>query len=194
MDLTLAEVAERFRRTGARASAMLIDIDHFKGINDRLGHSAGDQALRALVGIVRTRRRKLDQLFRQGGEEFLLLLPDTGVAEARRVAEALRESVAQAGILRGEQMTVSIGVGEIQSGDDVNAWMKRVDEALYGAKNSGRNRVIAVGFAPWPVQPASPSEPSTHDRTASTSATSRTGRLSAPFRRAFRATRRSANT
>jgi len=161
MDVTLAEVVERFRRTGAPVSAMVIDIDHFKKINDELGHAVGDEALRGLVALVRTRRRRLDMLFRQGGEEFLLLLPDTRVAEARRIAEALRESVAQAAILRGQTITVSIGVGETQKDDDVTSWMKRVDAALYRAKEEGRNRVIAVGYAPWPVQPVSSNAPST---------------------------------
>jgi diguanylate cyclase (GGDEF)-like protein len=194
MDVTLAEVVERFRRTGSTASAMVIDIDHFKMINDRLGHAAGDQALKGLVELIRTRRRRLDMLFRQGGEEFLLLLPDTRIAEARRLAEALRESVAQAAILRGQAITVSIGVGETQKGDDATAWIKRVDAALYRAKEEGRNRVIAVGFAPWPVQPAFPNAPSTRVPIASISGTSRTVRPSVHFPRATPATRRSANT
>ena len=169
MDVTLAEVVERFRRTGAPASAMVIDIDHFKAINDRLGHAAGDEALKGLVELIRTRRRRLDMLFRQGGEEFLLLLPDTRIAEARRLAEALRESVAHAAILKGQAITVSIGVGETQKGDNATAWMKRIDAALYRAKQEGRNRVIAVGSAPWLVH-------------------------TIPFPRAAPATRQSANT
>jgi diguanylate cyclase (GGDEF)-like protein len=194
MDSVLAEMVERFRRTRAPASVMLIDIDHFKQINDRLGHAAGDDALKGLVALVRARRRKLDMLFRQGGEEFALLLPDTRVAEARRLAEALRESIAQATILRGETVTVSIGVGEVQAGEDAHEWLERVDEALYRAKEEGRNRVIAVGFAPWPVQPVSPTAPSTRAPTGSTSGTSLTAPHFVPFPRASRATRQSANS
>jgi len=194
MDATLAEVVERYRRTGAPASAMLIDIDHFKQINDRLGHAAGDEALRGLVALVRSRRRRLDMLFRQGGEEFLLLLPDTRVAEARRLAEALRESVAQATILRGEKLTVSIGVGEVQPAENAHDWIDRVDEALYRAKEEGRDCVIAVGFAPWPVQPVSRNAPSTRAPTGSTFGTSPTVLPSVPFPPATPVTRQSANT
>jgi len=144
MDSSLAEVAERQRRTFAPASALLIDIDYFKRINDRHGHEAGDEVLRSIVDLVDERRRKLDQVFRQGGEEFLLLLPDTRAAEAVGVAENLRKAIMRAPILRDQPVTVSIGVGELHPGEDVKDWMKRVDEALYSAKKGGRNRVVAA--------------------------------------------------
>lgn len=194
LDAMLAEAVERHRRTGAPASMMLMDIDHFKGINDRYGHGTGDDALKGLVALVRSRRRKLDMLFRQGGEEFVLLLPGTPVAEARRLAEALRESIAHATIVRGETVTVSIGVGEVQARDHADSWLLRVDQALYRAKEEGRNRVIAVGFGPWPVQPASPNAPSTRVPTVSTSGTSRTVPHFVPFPPATRATPPSVNT
>jgi diguanylate cyclase (GGDEF)-like protein len=144
MDSSLAEVAERHRRTFAPASALVIDIDYFKRINDRHGHEAGDEVLRSIVDLVNERRRKLDQVFRQGGEEFLLLLPDTRAAEAMGVAETLRKAIMRAPILRDQPVTVSIGVGELHPGEATKDWMKRVDDALYRAKKDGRNRVVAA--------------------------------------------------
>ena len=147
MDNSLAEVVERNRRSFAPASALLIDIDHFKRINDRHGHEAGDEVLRTIVDLVNDRRRKLDQIFRQGGEEFLLLLPDTRAAEAMGVAENLRKAIMREPILRDQPVTVSIGVGELHPGEKCKDWMKRVDEALYEAKKGGRNRVVAAESA-----------------------------------------------
>ena len=144
MDNGLADVVERNRRSFAPASALAIDIDYFKRINDRHGHEAGDEVLRSLVDIVKERRRKLDQIYRQGGEEFLLLLPDTRAAEAMGVAENLRKAIMRAPILRDQPVTVSIGVGELHPSEDAKDWMKRVDEALYAAKKGGRNRVVAA--------------------------------------------------
>jgi diguanylate cyclase (GGDEF)-like protein len=141
MDAHLESVLERHRRTGAPSSALLVDIDHFKRINDRLGHQKGDEVLKAVVAIIDERRRKLDLLFRQGGEEFLLLLPDTRKPEAMAVAESLRESIEKARIA-GEQITVSIGVGEVSREDGAADWMKRLDDALYQAKEGGRNRIM----------------------------------------------------
>jgi diguanylate cyclase (GGDEF)-like protein len=152
MDNSLAEVIERNRRSFAPAAALLIDIDHFKRINDRHGHEAGDEVLRSIVELVNDRRRKLDQIFRQGGEEFLLLLPDTRAGEAMGVAENLRKAIMREPILRDQPVTVSIGVGELHPGETCKDWMKRVDEALYAAKKDGRNRVAAadsVGAMSW---------------------------------------------
>jgi diguanylate cyclase len=155
LDNSLAEVVERNRRSFAPASALLIDIDHFKRINDRHGHDAGDEVLRSIVDLVNDRRRKLDQIFRQGGEEFLLLLPDTRASEAMGVAENLRKAIMREPILRDQPVTVSIGVGELHPGESARDWMKRVDEALYAAKKGGRNRVVAAESA-RAVSPVTP--------------------------------------
>lgn len=125
---------------------LVVDIDHFKRINDTYGHDMGDEVLRKLVDILSARKRRADQLFRIGGEEFVLLLPNTTHEDALHVAESLRLRIEQAALLPtgGEPVTVSIGVGERQPGQTPEAWLKQVDEALYQAKRQGRNRVFTA--------------------------------------------------
>jgi diguanylate cyclase (GGDEF)-like protein len=150
MERCLEDAIERQRRSSAPASMLLIDVDHFKGINDRFGHAKGDGVLKEIASLVAKRSRKLDLLFRIGGEEFMLLLPDTREAAAAVVAEQLRASIAESPLLDGRQLTVSIGVGELQPGESLDAWMKHADDALYAAKKAGRNRVVCRGDAPAP--------------------------------------------
>jgi len=149
MDANVGEAVERHRRAFAPATAMLVDIDLFKHVNDRFGHEAGDDVLKSIVALIQQRCRKLDLLFRQGGEEFLLLLPDTRAPEAMVVAETLRKAIARAPILGGEPVTVSIGVGELHPSDTAKDWLRRVDEALYRAKEGGRNRVVSAEARPY---------------------------------------------
>jgi diguanylate cyclase (GGDEF)-like protein len=141
MDASLAIAAERARRSGADASVLLLDVDRFKSINDRLGHGAGDAVLRDLARLVRERARRLDALFRMGGEEFVLLLPDTRLAEAEGVAEWLRAHVAAHCRAGSERVTVSIGVAQFAREEDAEGWLRRADAALYRAKRAGRDRV-----------------------------------------------------
>jgi diguanylate cyclase (GGDEF)-like protein len=148
MDTSLADAIERNRRTGAPASILLIDLDHFKQINDTFGHPAGDEVLIGLVALITEKSRKLDRLFRMGGEEFLLLLPDTKGSDAVLRAENLRRMVAAAPLLPKRPVTASIGVSELAGDTAANTWIKRADDALYTAKQDGRDRVLA---APSPV-------------------------------------------
>ena len=141
MERCVGYVVERMRRSRAPVVGLVLDLDHFKSINDVLGHETGDRVLKAVVSIVDERSRKLDLLFRMGGEEFLLLLPDTRISEAMRVAEHLRAAIARAPIVDGRVVTVSVGAAELRPGEDAGEWLKRADEALYRAKNGGRNRV-----------------------------------------------------
>ena len=145
METRLGEAIARHGRTGARASLLALDIDNFKRVNDELGHEAGDRVLRGVVRLVRGNSRRLDCIFRIGGEEFLLLLPDTAAGAALTAAEHLRGLVEVARLLEDRAITVSIGVSEYQSGVDLDAWVKRADDALYAAKSAGRNRVVCAG-------------------------------------------------
>ena len=142
MDGRLTEAIQIARRSGRPVSALMIDIDHFKRVNDERGHEAGDAVLRGLVALVTERSRQIDLMFRMGGEEFVLLLPATGEAEAARLAEELRASIAGAPLLGGRPVTVSIGVAELRADDTRDSWIKRADDALYAAKKAGRNRVV----------------------------------------------------
>jgi len=143
MESVLGDAVERHRRTGAPASVLLIDVDHFKRINDRFGHEAGDGVLKGIVALITRRVRRLDRLFRIGGDEFVLFLPDTRETDAAMVAEELRASVVGARLLNAAPVAVSIGVSELQASEAADAWVKQADDALYLAKNAGRNRVVS---------------------------------------------------
>jgi diguanylate cyclase len=145
LDASLSIAIERRNRTGEPVSLLLFDVDHFKRINDALGHAAGDQALTRLVALVTGRARKLDALFRIGGEEFVLLLPGTKYAGAIVVAETLRLHVQDADLVSGRRISISIGVSELQKNQSVSSWIRTADMALYRAKQGGRNRVGLSG-------------------------------------------------
>lgn len=130
------------RRSGRPLSVLVIDVDHFKRINDRHGHDAGDQVLRTLAQVFRQRLRESDVLARMGGEEFLVLLPDTTADAAVAIAEQLRELLAATPMAHQETVTASIGVATLRGVTDTAAAMlRRGDEALYEAKGAGRNNV-----------------------------------------------------
>jgi diguanylate cyclase (GGDEF)-like protein len=145
--LALAEWA-RFQRYGRPLSIMAIDVDHFKSINDRYGHDGGDLVLRAIADLCKATKRQPDVLARLGGEEFVMLLPETDEAAAEIAAERLRATIANAtGILPDEDLrvtvTVSIGVAAATlSMASYEVALKLADEALYDAKRAGRNRVM----------------------------------------------------
>lgn len=146
----LAEVVARQRGGEPTVCALMMDIDHFKAINDRFGHEAGDAALCAFVNLCSRALRADDALVRWGGEEFLAILVGSTGEEALAIAERVRASVASATVqvANGTQiaMTVSIGaaVAEVADADDL---VRRADKALYAAKSGGRNRVVAAQSA-----------------------------------------------
>ena len=145
MDRRLAEMTQRSGRTTSIATILLLDIDHFKRINDRLGHASGDIVLKELVSLINQHTRKTDQLFRMGGEEFLLLLPETGAAEATVVAENLRRAIEHAGWLADyPHVTICVGVSQRALDEKTDDWIKKADDALYRAKRSGRNNVVCA--------------------------------------------------
>jgi diguanylate cyclase (GGDEF)-like protein len=141
MHLSLAEAIERHRRSGERASLLLIDIDRFKEINDRYGHAEGDRVLKALAALAGARLRRLDGLFRVGGEEFAVLLSGARLVEAFSVAEDLRALVQRSKLIGGRDVCISIGVTELACEQSLSAWIADADAALYRAKRGGRNRV-----------------------------------------------------
>lgn len=119
---------------------LLIDLDHFKSINDTFGHAAGDEVLRSFAAMVREHLRSHDALGRLGGEEFAVLLPDASLEAAGLVAERLRLS-AQQRLVGDCRYSISIGVAGWQGGESFDQLCRRADQALYAAKNNGRNRV-----------------------------------------------------
>lgn len=137
LDIMLDNLMGIARRYGTPLSVLIADIDYFKQYNDRFGHTAGDKLLISLAGIVRETLRESDLAVRYGGEEFLLLLPDTGCEKAVEVAERMRET-----ILSKAGVAISFGVTCFHSdGESKGALIARADEALYRSKQEGRNRV-----------------------------------------------------
>jgi diguanylate cyclase len=137
----------RAARDGRTLAVGLIDIDNFKKLNDSLGHAAGDEALKALAGRVRTALRPTDQLARFGGEEFVVLLPATGQAEALEVLTRMqRELTASLFMHEGRDVfvTFSAGVTAWRAGEALDAAIERADAALYEAKRSGKNRTCVA--------------------------------------------------
>lgn len=142
MDQDLSMLVTMGRRHSVTASVLLIDIDHFKEVNDTYGHGQGDLVLQKVVEIASVRIRDSDRLYRFGGEEFLTLLRQTDTDGAMVVAEDIRARVEAAELVPGRRVTVSIGIAQYQAGQSVEAWTKRADTALYRAKAAGRNRVM----------------------------------------------------
>lgn len=143
-DQATAEVA-RARRYGHPLAVLMLDVDHFKYINDNFGHQAGDNVLMALSSVLHTRLRHSDLAARIGGEEFVILLPESNLAAAGSQAERLRCLIAELAVPCGLEMlriTVSIGVAELQRSDaSIDVMLTRADRALYQAKREGRDRV-----------------------------------------------------
>ena len=136
---------ERVRRFGTAASLVMIDLDHFKAVNDTYGHAVGDEALRFLTQMCKKHLRQIDVIARIGGEEFAVLLPGTNETGAMAVAEKLRQAVYETPVKSGEiqfNITASFGVAEVCAGDTgIDECLSRADAALYAAKHAGRNRV-----------------------------------------------------
>ena len=140
----LREIA-RAEREGGHLSAIMADLDHFKSINDRYGHMAGDHVLVHAAAVLGSLSRSYDLAARYGGEEFVLLLPGTAIEDAKSIAERIRKQVEE---LRVEecprQITASLGVASWIAGEGPEQFVARADQALYNAKSAGRNRVEAV--------------------------------------------------
>jgi diguanylate cyclase len=148
---------EAFRRESARSarhgtplSLGLIDIDHFKKLNDTYGHHAGDQALMHLTKVIKESMRPMDQLARIGGEEFVLMLPDTPQENARVALVRFQRELTRRMFLQAEQrwvITFSAGVTQFREADELKVMLERADAALYQAKQQGRNLVLIAEAA-----------------------------------------------
>jgi len=136
------ERAVRYHRT---FSVVMLDIDHFKAINDTFGHGVGDAILQEVAELLKAQARTLDTAGRWGGEEFLLLLPELPLENACEVAERLRTLIGAHTFAHGEPLTVSLGVAEFAPQETLPALLARADRALYDAKTRGRNRVVSEG-------------------------------------------------
>lgn len=144
---------ERSQRAGERLAVLLLDIDHFKSINDTHGHLTGDRVLRELAALLQSELRRDALITRFGGEEFALVLPVPEVAAAVRVAERLRSTIARRAFETGNgplQVTASIGLTLLAGEEPLEAALQRADEALYLAKGAGRNRVEVAQEPPLP--------------------------------------------
>jgi diguanylate cyclase (GGDEF)-like protein/PAS domain S-box-containing protein len=148
----LAEEIERAKRVGSKFSIIMLDIDRFKKINDTFGHHAGDLVLKGLAEIIRNRIRIIDTLARWGGEEFVILLPDTETEKAAILAENLREIIAAMDVPDAGRVTASFGAVGYCPGDTVDSLIIRADEQMYQAKAVGGNSVrygTECAKVPW---------------------------------------------
>jgi len=153
LNVRLQEELARARRDGVALVCLMLDVDHFKRVNDTWGHAAGDSVLRELAHRIETQVRASDVAARFGGEEFVVLLPNTDVGSAQRLAERIRLAIAATPIVLPADdtvtITVSIGIAEVRPAPDVedlkslgDSLLARADVALYAAKSAGRDRVI----------------------------------------------------
>jgi diguanylate cyclase (GGDEF)-like protein len=161
----LREEMRRSERSGEPLSVLLMDLDHFKRVNDRFGHGVGDEVLRAFVRRVRSCVRDIDILVRRGGEEFVLVMPSTEAKAAEAVANRIRLKVCGAPMRVRERIlvfqSVSIGVASWNGMENAQRLDEHADTAMYEAKRTGRNRVVVAAPSTSPLKPATVSAPRT---------------------------------
>ena len=138
---SLESVLEEYKVYGTPCALLAIDVDNFKKINDQFGHDVGDRTLKSLVSLINSHTRKKDFFARWGGEEFVLICPNTDIHAARTLAEMLRYKIETAQLIEERKVTCSFGVAELRD-EEIDVWFKRADEALYSAKAAGRNLVV----------------------------------------------------
>lgn len=147
LDELLPKETKRAQRYGYDLSVLMIDIDHFKSINDCIGHMGGDAILRQVSTAIKSQLRDSDLPFRYGGDEFLLMLPNTRLEGAHKAAHQIMEALNKT-MTEASNQTISpklsIGVASYKAGENHEELMRRVDNALYDAKNNGRNRINAT--------------------------------------------------
>jgi diguanylate cyclase (GGDEF)-like protein/PAS domain S-box-containing protein len=142
-ELLMAADLKESRRYGPALSLLVIDIDHFKVVNDTFGHQVGDHVLIELTRRLGLRLRASDVLARWGGEEFVILMRHCALTEVMPLAEEMRALVADTPFPVVGAVTISVGAAELQPDDDLDSWLHRADQAMYDAKTAGRNAVRA---------------------------------------------------
>ncbi len=140
-DEKIKDVILSARTNSDSACLIVIDIDHFKSINDNFGHAVGDTALVNLVKLISKYIRKTDFIFRLGGEEFAILAPGANLQTIRNLAEKLRSKIETSELIAERKLTISLGVAEYRQDETAKHWLERADSALYAAKHHGRNCV-----------------------------------------------------
>jgi len=142
---TLAREVARAHRYDRRLALIIFDLDDFKAINDRIGHLAGDAVLAEAADVISTVVRSADIACRVGGDEFAVILPESGLAEAEQLYARLQAALEQRPIGGAGRIRLSAGVAELANGDDSRVFFERADDALYGAKEAGKGRAVAAG-------------------------------------------------
>jgi len=147
-DLTAA--ISTHRRSGKPYTLILLDLDHFKELNDEQGHETGDKALREFSDLVREQIRGEDGFYRFGGEEFVLLLPDHGAEDARQAAASLHDRISGKLAYQEYLLRFSAGIAVLGEDEDLPRWLTRADKAMYQAKRGGRDRIVLASENPRP--------------------------------------------
>lgn len=141
MEAALERSVGHFRRYQTPSTLLMLDLDHYKRVNDEFGHSVGDRILKAFTTTIASRLRETDHFCRFGGEEFVVIADNTSLPDARRLAEDLRDMVAHTEFHPTGGLTISVGLAELREDESTDDWLRRADLALYEAKNAGRNQV-----------------------------------------------------
>ncbi len=182
LDSQLERVADLSFLMSATPCLLMIDVDHFKSVNDRFGHPIGDEVIRRVADtLVRNFLRREDFVARYGGEEFVVVVPDSSAHAVRQRAERVRQAIGEVGFSKGAEhfsVTASIGVAVLGPGDTGKTWLARADAALYEAKSAGRNRVVFADDAGGAAASLHPSHAPSHAPTRTTSS----GSLRAPIK------------
>ncbi len=139
-DEKVFDCINHYERSQVPAALILLDIDHFKKINDSYGHGKGDEVLISLIELLRQRLRAVDGIYRIGGEEFAVVIQPADIDTLVDLAESLRRLVESSSLLAEETVTISLGLAICSDGDSAKSWVERADQALYKAKNGGRNQ------------------------------------------------------
>ena len=137
----LEDAMDQYLRSQLPMSLVVLDLDHFKNVNDNFGHVEGDEVLKDVADLLKNRCRKVDKIFRLGGEEFLVLLYNTALHDAINICRELRIAISNLETIPNHSVTVSLGVSTIVENESYLNWIKRTDDKLYLAKENGRNRI-----------------------------------------------------